>query len=81
MPPHNHSHGCGAECEHNHDDDITPAVQSSLYQYINFDGVHVFNEAESGSGKAVLRKSWEERLSDAPVLESDADEQLLVVVP
>ena len=77
-----HNHGsCGAECEHNHDDDLAPAVQSSLYQYINFDAVHTFNEAESGSGKAVLRKSYDERLNDTPVLESDADEQLLVVVP
>ena len=74
---HHHHHGE----EHDHSDDITPAVQFSLYQHINFDDVTCLNEAEHGSGKAIVKKTWAERLSDQPEVESDADEQLLVNVP
>jgi len=73
---HDHSHG-----EHSHDDDLTPAIQSSLYQYIDFDKITAFNEAAPASGKAIVKKTWEERLDAAPVLESDSDEQLLIFVP
>ncbi|EON99387.1 putative 60s ribosomal protein l3 protein [Phaeoacremonium minimum UCRPA7] len=49
--------------------------------HINFDDVTCLNEAEHGSGKAIVKKTWAERLSDQPEVESDADEQLLVNVP
>lgn len=58
-----------------------PAVQSSLYQHIDFDRIVTFNEETAGSGKAIVQKSWDQRLTDTPVLESDADEQLLMFVP
>jgi hypothetical protein len=52
-----------------------------LYRHIEFDKITTFNEATPGSGKAIVKKTWEERLNDEPVLESDADEQLLIYVP
>ncbi|KAK8039760.1 hypothetical protein PG993_008171 [Apiospora rasikravindrae] len=77
-----HDHGGhGHGDEHDHSDDITPALQHSLYQHINFDAVQTLNEEESGSGKAVLKKTWAERLDPAPEVASDADEQVIVQVP
>ncbi|KAI5778212.1 PITH domain-containing protein [Geopyxis carbonaria] len=75
---HSHSHGGG---EHNHDDDLTPAIQSSLYHYIEFDKITTFNEATPGTGKAIVKKTWEQRLDTSTILESDADEQLLIFIP
>jgi hypothetical protein len=72
---HHHDH------DHDHSDDITPAVHRSLYEYINFDEINTLNEAQYGSGKAIVKKTWAERLSDEPELESDADEQLLINIP
>jgi len=72
---HHHDH------DHDHSDDITPALQFSLYQHINFDEVEALNEAETGSGRAVVKKTWAERLTAEPELASDADEQLLVHIP
>jgi len=74
---HHHAH----DGDHDHSDDITPALQFSLYQHINFDEVEALNEAESGSGKAIVKKTWAERLTTEPELASDADEQLLIHVP
>ncbi|KAL2195853.1 PITH domain-containing protein [Corynascus similis CBS 632.67] len=76
---HDHSHG--GHDEHDHSDDITPALQFSLYQHIDFDGITALNEAEYGSGKAVVKKTWAERLTAEPELASDVDEQLIVNVP
>ncbi|KAK3387639.1 PITH domain-containing protein [Podospora didyma] len=76
---HDHGHDHGGV--HDHSDDITPALQSSLYDYINFDEITTMNEAVYGSGKAVVRKTWAERLTTDPELASDADEQLLLNVP
>lgn len=77
-----HEHG-GHDHDHNHDhsNDITPALQSSLYQQINFDAVNTLNEAEPRSGAAILRKTWAQRLDSEPELLSDVDEQLLIHVP
>ncbi|EAQ86681.1 hypothetical protein CHGG_07934 [Chaetomium globosum CBS 148.51] len=72
--PHNHA-------EHDHSDDIAPALQFSLYQHIHFDQVTALNEAEHGSARAVVRKTWAERLSAVPELASDVDEEVLVNVP
>ncbi len=72
---HHHDH------EHDHSDDITPALQFSLYPHINFDEVTTLNEAEFGSGKAVVKKTWAERLTEEPELASDADEQILINIP
>lgn len=73
---HGHDHG-----EHDHSDDITPALQSSLYEQINFDEITTLNEARRDAGKAIVKKTWAERLSAEPELASDADEQLLMTVP
>lgn len=75
---HGHDHH---DHENDHTDDITPALQYSLYQYINFDGISTLNEAHQDSGKAIVKKTWAERLETEPELESDADEQLLMTVP
>lgn len=79
---HGHGNGAGG-CDdgHDHSDDITPALQHSLYQQINLDEVTTLNEAVPDSGKAVVKKTWAERMDEAPEVESDADEQLLMNVP
>lgn len=74
-------HDHGHDHDHDHSDDITPALQSSLYQQIVFDDVVTLNESERDAGKVIVRKTWGERLSDEPELMSDADEQLLMTVP
>ncbi|KAL2021153.1 hypothetical protein VTK56DRAFT_7459 [Thermocarpiscus australiensis] len=77
---HDHSsHGGGAE--HDHSDDMAPALQFSLYQHINFDEITTLNEAQYGSGKAVVKKTWAERMDPEPELASDVDEQLLINIP
>ncbi len=78
---HNHSGHGQDHVGHDHSDDITPALQYSLYQHINFDDITSLNEAEVDSGKAIVKKAWSERLEDHPELESDADEQLLMHIP
>ncbi len=75
---HEHGHD---HAGHDHSDDITPALQYSLYQHINFDDITTKNEAQVHSGKAIVKKTWTERLEEEPELESDADEQLLMHVP
>lgn len=76
---HHHHHEGGAE--HDHSDDITPAVQFSLYQHINFDEIITLNEQVHGSGQAIIKKTWAERLATEPEVVSDADEQLIINVP
>ncbi|EAA34287.1 DUF1000-domain-containing protein [Neurospora crassa] len=76
---HHHHHEGGAE--HDHSDDITPAVQFSLYQHINFDEITTLNEQVHGSGQAIIKKTWAERLATEPEVVSDADEQLIINVP
>ncbi|KAJ8062356.1 hypothetical protein OCU04_008900 [Sclerotinia nivalis] len=78
---HDHGHGGHSHEGHDHSDDITPALQYSLYQHINFDDITTLNEASSGSGKAIVKKTWDERMNEQPELESDADEQLLMHIP
>ncbi|KAI0101880.1 translation protein [Nemania sp. FL0031] len=74
-------HGHDHHHEHDHSDDITPALQHSLYQHIRFDDVVTLNEAVRDSGKAIVKKTWAERLQPNPELVSDADEQLLINIP
>lgn len=56
-------------------------TEFSLYQHIDFDQVTTLNEATYGSGKAVVKKTWAERLAEEPEVESDVDEQLLMNIP
>jgi hypothetical protein len=81
---HDHSgHGHGHDHDHNHDhsDDLTPALQASLYSQIDFSGILTLNESEPGAGASIVKKTWAERLSRSPELESAADEQLLMTIP
>lgn len=79
---HHHGSGSGSGAhEHDHSDDITPALQFSLYQHIDFDNITTLNESIHGSGKAITKKEWTDRLSDQPEVASDADEQLIINVP
>lgn len=73
---HDHDHS-----EHDHSNDITPALQSHLYQQIDFDRVTTLNEAVPDSGAMVLKKEWSQRLDAKPDLHSDVDEQLLMHIP
>lgn len=74
---HHHHHGE----DHDHSDDITPALQFSLYQHINFDEVTTLNASDDSSGKAIVKKTWAERLETEPELASDCDEQLIINIP
>ncbi|CAH0059342.1 unnamed protein product [Clonostachys solani] len=75
---HGHDHH---DHEHDHTDDLTPAIQFSLYEQVNFDEIITLNESRRDAGKAIVKKTWAERLSVEPELESDADEQILMTVP
>ncbi|KAI0993763.1 hypothetical protein K3495_g14421 [Podosphaera aphanis] len=77
----NHDHGHNHGQAHDHSDDIQPALQYSLYQHIIFDQVTCLNESAADSGRAVVKKTWAERLEPRPEVVSDADEQLLLQVP
>jgi len=77
---HGHSHGHGHD-EHDHSHDLDPALQSNLHQQIDFDGITTLNEAEPKSGAGIVKKTWAQRMTDSPELESDADEQLLMHIP
>ncbi|KAF4336360.1 rna polymerase i-specific transcription-initiation factor rrn6 [Fusarium beomiforme] len=79
---HDEHSGHGHDHDHEHDhSDITPAVQFSLYSQINFDHIVTLNEAQRDAGQKIVKKTWQERLSVEPELESDVDEQLLMTVP
>ena len=78
---HDHSGDGHAHDEHDHSHDLEPALQSNLYQQIEFDKIITLNEAEPSSGAGVVRKTWAQRLDNTPELQSDADEQLLMHIP
>lgn len=78
--PHDHDHSHGGQ-SHDHSNDINPALQSHLYTQINFDGIRTLNEANAGSGRKIVEKTWAQRLDPEPQVESDADEQLIIHVP
>lgn len=89
---HHHGHGGGGDDHHehhhhgpgghDHSNDLTPALQYSLYSQIDFDGINTFNEATPGSGKAIVKKEWKDRATEGLAeVESDADEQILMHVP
>lgn len=74
---HSHNDGGG----HDHSDDLTPALQYSLYSQLHFDHITTLNESIPQTGQAVVKKTWAERLSDDPELCSDTDEQILIHIP
>ncbi|RPB28552.1 DUF1000-domain-containing protein [Terfezia boudieri ATCC MYA-4762] len=77
-----HSHSNGGGSAHDHSDDVTPASHSTLYQYIDHPHIHTLNETTPSSGRAIVEKTWDDRLSPTPLLTSPADDpQLLMHVP
>ena len=80
---HDHSsHGHGDDhAAHNHSDDVEPALQSLLWKQIEFEKIRTLNESVPDSGAMIVEKTWPQRLNTEPVLTSDADEQLLMIVP
>ncbi|KAL8967947.1 MAG: hypothetical protein Q9183_002691 [Haloplaca sp. 2 TL-2023] len=87
---HNHDdhghghHGHGDDDHghsHDHSDDIEPALQTLLWKQIDFESIRTLNESETDQGAKVVEKTWPQRLEAEPMLESDADEQLLMFVP
>ncbi|KAF2102839.1 DUF1000-domain-containing protein, partial [Rhizodiscina lignyota] len=80
---HSHEHDHGDDHDHGqpseHTYETTPA--NLLYEQLDFPKVTTLNEDQSGSGEAILKKTWAERLDPEPLLESDADEQILMTVP
>lgn len=74
---HGHDHGE----EHNHADEVSPALQTLIYNQIDFDKLRTLNEAEPDSGLSIVRKPWSQRMDSEPALVSNADEQLLMFVP
>lgn len=59
---------------------IDHGADFSLYQYIDTAKLQCLNEKEIRSCVSQFR-SWESRLQNTNVLESDADEQLLIFIP
>jgi hypothetical protein len=82
---HNHDHYDGhgpvEHGDHDHSHDLEPALQSSLYSHIDFDAITTLNEETPRSGARIVQKTWSDRLNDTPILNSDADEQLLMHIP
>ncbi|GAA5806203.1 galactose-binding domain-like protein [Helicostylum pulchrum] len=74
------SHCHDEHCEHDHSDLPDSGEQFLLYSKIDLDNVRCLNESEPNSGKKVIRP-WNERMDDLKLVESDADEQLIVVIP
>ncbi|KAF2399336.1 DUF1000-domain-containing protein [Trichodelitschia bisporula] len=76
---HEHDgHGHGDECDHGPTDEL--AHQKLLYQEIDFDSVRC-QGGESNNAKAVVKKTYAERLSTEPTLTSACDAEMLVTVP
>ena len=83
MSHHDHSghdHG-GSHAAHDHSDDLEPALQSLLYNQIEFGKITTLNETRADAGSQIVKKIWSQRLDATPILTSDADEQLLMTVP
>jgi len=83
MPDHGHDHGhghggCGHGAAGKAGEEMGLAY--SLYQRIDMDKLNCLNETEEDSAKKIF-KPWENRLERTSVLESDADEELLINIP
>ncbi|KAL8787011.1 MAG: hypothetical protein Q9213_002447 [Squamulea squamosa] len=79
---HHHRHGDDEHGHgHDHSDEVEPALQTLIWKQIDFESIRTLNESETDAGAKVVEKTWPQRLNSEPVLESDADEQLLMFVP
>ncbi|KAF9162802.1 hypothetical protein DFQ26_003232 [Actinomortierella ambigua] len=80
---HDHDHDHHGHDGHDHSHDRSPdedLVHGSLLGKIDRDLVVCLNESAPGQGKAIL-KPWADKMDDTKVLESDADEQLILFIP
>ncbi|CAO1600793.1 hypothetical protein XANCAGTX0491_004471 [Xanthoria calcicola] len=80
---HEHSHGdhhSHGDSDHGHHE-LEPALQTLIWKQIDFESIRTLNESESDQGAKIVEKPWPQRLNPEPMLESDADEQLLIFVP
>ncbi|KAL8929351.1 MAG: hypothetical protein Q9172_000524 [Xanthocarpia lactea] len=79
---HHHDHGDGDHGHgHDHSDEVEPALQTLIWKQIDFESIRTLNESEPDQGAKVVEKTWPQRLNAEPMLQSDADEQLLIFVP
>lgn len=79
---HHHHHGHdGHHDGHNHSDDLEPALQTLIWQQIEFEKIRTLNELELDSGAKIVEKTWAQRMNAEPELVSDTDEQMLMFVP
>ena len=76
-----HHHGHDGHDAHDHSNDVEPTLQSLLWSQIEFQKIMTMNESASGSGIKVVEKTWDQRMTTSPNLVSDADEQLLMMIP
>ena len=82
---HEHDHGEHGDhahgADHDHSDEVSPALQKLIYSQIDFGKIRTLNETEPDSGLEIIQKPWTQRMDTEPSLVSDADEQLLIFVP
>lgn len=79
---HHHHHGHdGHHDGHDHSDDLEPALQTLIWQQIEFEKIRTLNELELDSGAKIVEKTWAQRMNAEPELVSDTDEQMLMFVP
>ncbi|KAK9370641.1 galactose-binding domain-like protein [Lipomyces kononenkoae] len=84
MPEHDNSHSHSHD-DHGHDHSHSPPPETtydsqSLYSRIFHDQIWTMNESEPNAGRDVI-KPWNERYNTTKILESDADEQLIMFIP
>ncbi|KAI4235422.1 MAG: hypothetical protein L6R40_006464 [Gallowayella cf. fulva] len=56
-------------------------MRTENQKQIDFESIRTLNESEPDQGAKIVEKTWPQRLDPEPMLESDADEQLLMFVP
>lgn len=78
---HHHHHDDHDHGGHDHSDDVEPALQTLIWQQIEFEKIRTLNELELDSGAKIVEKSWPQRMNAEPELISDTDEQMLMFVP
>ncbi|KAI8871861.1 DUF1000-domain-containing protein [Ramicandelaber brevisporus] len=71
---------CGSSADHVHDHLEVPVLRDFLLPIVDLDHIRCLNEQTPNSARAVF-KPWHLRYDPDPILESDADEQLLIHIP
>ncbi|RKP12344.1 galactose-binding domain-like protein [Piptocephalis cylindrospora] len=80
MPGCEHEHvGHGHDHDHDHVSSEEP-TKDFLYECIDLENVRVLNSTDPTSGIKLI-KPWHRRLDTTDIVESDADDQLIIHVP